>query len=469
MASSIATAQPTTHPRARYQALWRVHFWAGLLTAPIVLAAAITGLIYVFTPQVEAVRHRHLDRVEVPSPQAVRKPLDEQVAAASALLPTHRIQSVVPAYRPDYSTLVIMRDRNLPERNRGGREAQAGGARKAGGEHAGHSMDLPSDTLVYVNPYTGAVVGSIAEMERFRNWARKLHSSFLQGDSYRWIIELGASWMLIMLATGVYLWWPRSAQGTAQRRNPFVPRLAQGGRIAWKDVHSIAGVIMAALVAVILVTGLTWSKYAGGNFRKVQDSMGQSAPRIPSNLVASASDGSPPLNWQKIAELAKERAPDISLAISPPRRDSRVWSVVNYDRSQPTKRFSMALDGHNGKTLFYAGWNEMPGLARATAIGIPFHRGEFGWWNQAVLVLIGLFSIFAVVTGIVMWLKRRGTSLAGAPRASWREWRALPLWLWPVLAAVGYALPTLGVSLLIMIVLECLYGWLSKAPTPVGA
>jgi uncharacterized iron-regulated membrane protein len=113
----------------------------------------------------------------------------------------------------------------------------------------------------------------------------------------------------------------------------------------------------------------------------------------------------------------------------------------------------------------------MPALAKATAVGIPFHRGEFGAWNQALLVAIGLFSIFAVVSGVVMWLKRRGTSVAGAPRASWREWRSLPIWLWLVIGLVGYALPTLGASLVVIVAMESLAVVFanSSPPKPGGA
>jgi uncharacterized iron-regulated membrane protein len=454
MASNYTQTPHEVARRARYQALWRVHFWAGLLTAPIVLAAAITGLIYVFTPQIELFRHGHLDRVDRLAVNAVAKSLDEQIASAAALFPKHRIQNVVPAYGVNDTTLVVLRDHSQTERERAMREANTSAVKKSNGEHASHSMDLPNDLLVYVNPYTATVVGSLGEMERFRNWARKLHSSFLQGESYRWIIELGASWMLLMLATGVFLWWSRSTEAQGSAHNRFVPRLKRGGRIAWKDVHSIAGVVMAVLVATILATGLTWSKYAGANFRKAQEAMGQNTAKMPSNLAASASEAGSQLGWQKIAEYARAAAPDVSITISPPRRDSRVWIVMNHDRSQPTKRFNMSLDGVTGRTLFYSGWDDMPALAKATAVGIPFHRGEFGVWNQALLVAIGLFSIFAVVSGVVMWLKRRGTSLAGAPRASWREWRSLPVWLWPVIALVGYALPTLGTSLVIVILLE---------------
>jgi uncharacterized iron-regulated membrane protein len=48
--------------------------------------------------------------------------------------------------------------------------------------------------VVYLNPYTAEVLGSLVQEDRFSNWSRKLHSNYLQNDSWRWLLELAASW-----------------------------------------------------------------------------------------------------------------------------------------------------------------------------------------------------------------------------------------------------------------------------------
>jgi len=40
---------------------WRVHFWAALFATPFVLVATLTGVLYVFTPQIENYLYGHLD------------------------------------------------------------------------------------------------------------------------------------------------------------------------------------------------------------------------------------------------------------------------------------------------------------------------------------------------------------------------------------------------------------------------
>jgi len=424
-----------------HRLLWRLHFWAGLIGAPIVLFAALTGLLYVFTPQIEAWRHAELDRVE---PAAQSLPLDEQVVAALAAAPHRQLRHVVPAWRPGDSTQVYV---------------------TAAHEHPGgssHDHGLPQGAIVYVNPHSGAVLGVLPEMQRFKTWAKRLHSSALQGNDWRWVLELGASWMLVLLASGLVLWWPKGSLRAALR-----PTLRRGRR-SWREWHVLAALLTSVVLLVVLVTGLTWSLHAGERFKQMQQALDQQAPRVPKGLQ-SRGEG-PGLGWQAVWELARAAHPGVSLQISAPKGVDGVWRVENFDRSQPTERFQMALDARNGAVLFDSGWAQLPALSRATAVGIPFHRGEFGWWNQLLLALTALACVFSVVSGLAMWWKRRPSGEFAAPPLTRADLRLQP-WgrLLPLAAALAYALPVFGWSLLALLGVESLrLVWPRRASGRVG-
>jgi uncharacterized iron-regulated membrane protein len=55
---------------------------------------------------------------------------------------------------------------------------------------------------------------------------RTLHSRLLQGDRWRWMIELAASWLFVMLLAGVAPWRPRNGQFWLPRRGRTGRRLA---------------------------------------------------------------------------------------------------------------------------------------------------------------------------------------------------------------------------------------------------
>ena len=76
---------------------WRIHFWAALIASPFALVATLTGILYVFTPQIEARLYQHLDHV---APQASMLPLDAAVAAAERAAPHGwTVQHVVPPFQ----------------------------------------------------------------------------------------------------------------------------------------------------------------------------------------------------------------------------------------------------------------------------------------------------------------------------------------------------------------------------------
>jgi uncharacterized iron-regulated membrane protein len=287
-------------------------------------------------------------------------------------------------------------------------------------------------------------------MERFKTWAKKLHSSALQGDGWRWLIELAASWMLVMFTTGLYLWWPRSQAAGGPGWRALVPRFGRG-RSTWRDLHASLALLMSSVLVVVLVTGLTWSRHTGENFRAAQHALGQASPRAPKHLRSAPFEGRTPLSLQAVFEAARAQTPDVQMQLTPPKGDDGVWRVENFDRSQPRKRFSLALDAGSGALLHQSGWQDFPLVPQATAVGIPFHRGEFGVWNQALLALAALVAIFSVVSGVVMWWRRRPAGRVGAPGVSLRQVRTVPVYLWLLIAALMWAMPVFGISAALLV------------------
>ena len=420
---------------------WRIHFWAALIATPFALLATLTGMLYVFTPQIEAALYGHLDHV---APQRAMLPLDAAVAAAEKAAPQGwTVQNVVPPFQASDAVQVAF--------------APPGGAQ---GEHAGHGghaapatpsrpkFGLPAQAVVvYVNPYEARVLGSLASSERFGNWAKKLHSRLLQNDGWRWMIELAASWLMVMLVTGVILWWPCGAQSG-------LPKRGARGRNGWRQWHAFLGVALALVSFVIVSTGLTWSEQAGGRIRALRDISGQAPPPVPRGLHSSEDAAGGPLDWQGAWQVARSHAPAIAVQLTAPASQDDVWRATMADRSQPTLRFDLQFDAYSGKPLYYAGWQAQTAFGKVTAIGIPFHRGEFGWWNQALLLLFGASVLFSLVSGWVMFFKRRLPGSLGLPRLLPGAWTSPSALGWLVAAAMCALMPLLLISGGLLMLLE---------------
>jgi uncharacterized iron-regulated membrane protein len=421
-------------PARRRSLYLRVHCWAALIASPFLLIATLTGLLYVFVPQVEARLYSGLDHV---TPTSGMLPLDRSVAAAQgAAGHGMAVRSVLPPFAPGDSVRVLFEPVRMADAHahHHGAPAVAQGARPV---------------TVFVDPHDARVLGVQDTGGRFSDWSKNLHSRLLQGEGWRWMIELGASWLLVMLLTGFYLWWPRPGQSG-------LPRAGKTGRAAWRQWHAFAGVALGLLSLVMVVTGITWSRYAGENVRKLRDAAGQASPGVPRHLHSAPAPGLPALDWQAAWSRARALAPPIAMSLSPPDGPQGVWRASGADRSAPTRRFDLVLDRVDGSVLHRAGWDQQTAFGKATAVGIPFHRGEFGLWNQALLFLFGAGVLFSLVSGWVMYVKRTRGGKPGLPGLLPGAWRAASLLALMSGVALCALLPLLALSAAAVLVLEAL-------------
>jgi uncharacterized iron-regulated membrane protein len=410
--------------------LWRLHGLAALLALPFLLIATITGLIYLPTPQIEAWQMRGLSTV-APGPWL---PMDGLVAKAQAAAPAgYQLRHVSPPVEPGQS----LRLQFAPPKAMAGKGHE--GHQPAGAD--AEPVDL------YIDPGTGAVLGELRESALYSSWAKRLHSRLLLGEGLRWMIEWAATCLLGMLLTGLLLAWPRAGESLA-------PGAAPVGRLRWRAWHRLIGALLGGMSLVIVLTGLTWSQTAGSQVRAARDWAQQGAPRVPADLRSALRDGADRLSWAAATARAAELAPGVRLQIAPPAQADGVWRVQSIDRRLPGRRADIAFDAYDGELLWRSSWADLPAFAKATAVGIPFHRGEFGLWNQLLLLAFGLGLLASGVSGVAMaWMRwRRGQALLPAVR----NWTGLG-WRWPLLAAALLLcglIPLLAACLLIYLLVE---------------
>src|SRR5690606_13963142 len=63
---------PVSAPMARYAMLWRWHFYAALFVMPLLIILGITGTIYLYKPQIEALAYP--SQLHVPAQSTPRLP-----------------------------------------------------------------------------------------------------------------------------------------------------------------------------------------------------------------------------------------------------------------------------------------------------------------------------------------------------------------------------------------------------------
>ncbi|MET8772213.1 PepSY domain-containing protein, partial [Streptomyces sp. NPDC004658] len=226
----------------------RLHFHAGVLVAPFLLIAAVTGLLYAGSFQAEELVYDH----ELTVPAGERElPVSAQVAAARRAHPEGTVAAVRPAPEAGATTRVLL----------SGVE----------GVDPGHTL------AVFVDPYTGTVRGALEQYGAtgalpLRTWIDELHRDLHLGETGRLYSELAASWLWVIAGGGLVLWFSRrralrKVRGTSGRRRTL-------------GLHGTVGVWTAAGFLFLSATGLTWSAYAGANIDELRTSLGQATPSV---------------------------------------------------------------------------------------------------------------------------------------------------------------------------------------------
>ncbi|MFB6518321.1 PepSY-associated TM helix domain-containing protein [Streptomyces sp. NPDC056401] len=455
------------HVRPRTPGTWaalrplllRLHFYAGVLIAPLLLVAATTGLLYAGSWQAEKILYA--DQLTVDRVGASAQPLGAQVAAAENAAPQGKVTAVWPAPEADATTRVIMESPGLAE----------------------------GETLtVFVDPYTAEVRGkltTVGDALPLRAWLSEFHSSLQLGEFGRNYSELAASWLWVVALGGLALWIGRKR---ARKAALVVPDRTATGRRKTLSWHGSAGVWIVLGLVGLSATGLTWSRYAGENIGELKDSLGGGTPAVAAKLPgapaadaggehaghgAAAGDqaAAVPAPVDAIGidgAVAAARSAGVteSLRITLPAQ-GKGYVVKEQDKQVPVHLDAVAVDPADGRVMDELRFADHPLLAQLTRFGIDLHMGlTFGLANQLALAVLAVLVMFMVVWGYRMWWLRRPTKertlSVGRPQPR-GAWRKLPVTvLLPLAAAtalVGWFVPLLGISLLVFLAADVALGF----------
>jgi uncharacterized iron-regulated membrane protein len=293
---------------------------------------------------------------------------------------------------------------------------------------------------------------------------KTIHGELFAGRFGQVIVELAASWAIVMILTGLYLWWPGNSKsdgkGIAGR---LYPRLNMGKRIFWRDIHAVTGLYISALALFLLLTGLPWTYVWGNAFKSVRAiasptpvSQGWSQGRDDEKRALKAEGVAPTDLGRLDALLDMARAlnlpPPVTLAA--PAKSDTLWKLQSDTGNRP-QRVIMMIDPTMLEVISREDFADKKPLDQAVGYGIAAHEGQlFGPLNQALGVLTALGLMTLCISAVVMWWQRRPADTLGAPQILPDERLAPGLAL--IIIALGIFLPVLGISLIVTALIEWL-------------
>ena len=447
----VRKAEPR-RPQGFGALLLRLHFYAGILVAPFLVVAALTGLAYTFAPQLE--RLVYADELTVADPGGATRPVAEQIAAARAAHPAGDLITVRPGGDEDTTQV----DFTAPE------------------------LDEEHQHTVYVNPYSGVVTGELTTWwatTPLKTWLDDLHRNLHLGAFGRHYSELAASWLWVISLGGLVLWWRRRRSARAMLTPDLKARKGVRRTRGW---HAATGLWLTVGLLLLSATGLTWSRYAGGNFSTALDSLRSGTPSVATGLTGgepaaggghhgggtpAAAGTADPAAVDGVLKAARDNGITGPVEVAVPGDSATAWTVTQTRNLWPVGRDSVAVDAATGTVTDRVDFADWPLLAKLTRWGINAHMGTlFGVVNQALLAALAIGLICVIVWGYRMWWQRRPTRadrrapVGAAPERG--AWQQLPAWGIavgvPLVLALGWVLPLFGVPLIAFLAFDLLRG-----------
>ncbi|MBK9999873.1 MAG: PepSY domain-containing protein [Sphingomonadales bacterium] len=431
-----------------YRSVWRWHFYAALWTAPLLIVLTLTGAIYLFDREFDGWWNREI----------------QTVAARATLLPLARQEAIVRGAFPG-GEISRVRLPSAPD------EASVWNIRTAQGE----ARD------VYVDPYRGQVTGTADPAKQPMNIVRDLHGTLLGGEIGSHVVELVACWTLVMMATGIWLWWPRKWKV----KGVFVPRLATSGRRFWRDLHAIPSIFNSLFVILLVLTGLPWSAFWGPQFAKIGEvipfvamspnfkappkadgSMGGD-PHGAHKTMAEADRDSSKIPWtikhvhqprgsghgpvgvsdieRLLPKLDQQRFGG-GVRIFYPKGEEGVF-MVSFVPDKAEGQRTIYVDPGSGRILGDIGWSNYSPTAKAVEWGVMTHMGrQYGLPNQIANLIVCLVLVASVAAGLTLWWKRRPKGELGDPQLD--AGNRMPGGAKALIAALAFLFPLVGATMI---------------------
>lgn len=368
-------------------ALLFLHRWLGLISGIIVFIVAITGAIFVFEEELFRLFHPELVYV---TPEKQLRDINDLKAAAQNSLGADKPVNVVFIYgEPDRAYCFSVFERNLESTSLWDKD------------------EILYFNHVYVNPYTGAVLGIVDKETEFFYVVRRIHQNLLfRRDIGNMIVGTSTLIFLVILISGLILWWPKRISAWKQR---FTIQWKARWRRVNYDLHSVMGFYIFLVAAIIATTGLIWSFEWWEN--GINSMLGSSKKDLAflkqRDTVQVASAHGVTLAWQDA--LHRYEQFNRMTFTFPAKKNSRAGFFVQYDGpSAWTDTDYLSYSGETGELKQALAHDHKPLALKWRNSTYNIHTGKiYGWPTQVLAVFASLVCATLPVTGVVMWFGRR--------------------------------------------------------------
>ena len=371
--------------------LFWVHLTAGCVAGLVILVMSVTGILLAYRRQIINWADRGFQAQ--PAAGTQRLPLEDLLAT------TQEAQGRLP------SNITVRADSAAPV-----------------------AFDFGRERTVFVNPYTGKILGEGSpELRKFFSTVEDIHRWLGVGgegrSSGRAVTGACNLIFLILVTTGPFLWWPKQWN----RDNLKKITLFRGG--AWIRArdwnwHNVLGFWCAAPLFLIVITGVVMSYSWANNllYRMTGNAPPQPAAQIVPERSRNSGQRTTPEHRERRAESSRfdgleklfaracQQVPDftsISLRLPNPPANTLTFSIDRGNGGRPDLRSQLSLDRATGEIVRWEAFSSYNRGRQLRAWARFTHTGEAGGLlGQTIAVIASAGASLLVFTGLSLGVRR---------------------------------------------------------------
>jgi uncharacterized iron-regulated membrane protein len=374
----------------------RLHLWFGLSVGLIVFIVSLSGTMYVFKDEIQ--HQLRKETMFVKAETIMQKPLSLETLKEKVTLEVHGkypISSVEIhlAKNRAYEFLYYEKDKKAWN----------------------YFDEVKINKLVYVNPYTGEILGMYNEKYDLFPILKSIHwSLLLKADWGKYVVGIPVILFIIMLITGIVLWWPKNKKARKGRFG-FDWKNVKTWKRKNYDLHNILGFYASFIALLMSITGIyfaypwvknTFNLALSGSTELPKEKEVKSPDSLlvrnnavydltaqeTRKLYAASSSFRIPLNGKN-----KKGKPLSNIPVTVYGEDGR-FAVRN----------QLAFDKYSGKLLLNKSHQKLNTAEKYAHANYDVHTGSyFGIIGKIIWFAAGLICTSLPVTGFLVWLGKR--------------------------------------------------------------
>jgi uncharacterized iron-regulated membrane protein len=395
---NFLSRKPTVKKKQSRSLFYRIsawlHLWLGLITGIVMVIVCVTACIWVF----------HDEITRLAEPETVIEKQDKPV------LPPSRIKEIAAA--------------RFPGKKAGYVTYQQGNA-----IYLSLGEGRRGNTILRINPYTGEVISvkehKAGETDFFRFILNGHRFLWMPAEIGRPIVNYSTLIFVIILVTGLVLWWPQKWNRNTREQSFKIKWKASFKRVNY-DLHNVLGFYSMLIVLAMALTGMVYGIKWYSNGLYWVTSGGETLPdfkKLKSDSTQAGKLYTPEqamdLAWGKV--LSKH--PDAEGFYYSFADTSKARSVIGITIYPTAGKFynnrSYSFDQHTlqqlaGNKVFEISFAEAGFGAKLRKMNYDIHVGSILGLPGKILAFFGaLIGASLPVTGFLVWWGRKKKSKKG--------------------------------------------------------